>query len=118
MSARRAIYEALVEGRRLSELDAVELVDQHHDEVLREARAATKKPTLADHAAAADKLRKSPGRWRLVTTYKSTASARNVCRQVRTGELASYSPAGTFEAKFSPTGSGARMYVRFVGGAA
>ncbi|MCF3101488.1 hypothetical protein IPZ58_07830 [Streptomyces roseoverticillatus] len=119
MSARRVLFDALVAGRPVSELDAVQLLDDHGAEVLREVRRTRERKVQerphADHAAAARKLRQVPGKWRVVAVYMALQTAQDVCWKVRTAALASYAPAGAFEAKASLTKTGTRLYVRYVG---
>jgi predicted alpha/beta superfamily hydrolase len=65
-------------------------------------------------AEIAEELRGRPGEWALVSDDISHQAAHNI----RAGRLASFRPAGSFEATMrdihQPTGRG-RMYVRFVG---
>ncbi|MFC5144233.1 hypothetical protein [Streptomyces aureoversilis] len=119
MSARRVLFDALVAGAPVSELDAAQLLADHSDEVLRELRKAQARKVQqrphANHVTAARKLRQAPGKWRVVALYKDMPAAQGICSKVRTAELTSYAPAGAFEAKASVTKAGCRVYVRYVG---
>lgn len=54
---------------------------------------------LVNHIAAADGLREMPGLWLPVGRYASLSSAEDMARQVQSGRLMAYAPAGSFTAR-------------------
>lgn len=68
----------------------------------------------ASHVETAAKARKLPGVWLLVGRYRSRYNAQGIARQVEIGELRSYLPAGSFEARIDPLGDETGVWIRFV----
>jgi len=70
----------------------------------------------------AAQLRKHPGVWMPVGTYRSSHSADSTVHNVVTGSLrgdrgpSKYQPAGAFEARTEPTEDEFRVVARFTGG--
>jgi hypothetical protein len=72
------------------------------------------------HARIARELKENPNVWGVVQRPASTTRAASAAQAIRTGKLAAYAPAGTFEAvaRTVDTGDGIehRVYARYVGG--
>ncbi|MFF2094792.1 hypothetical protein [Streptomyces sp. NPDC058202] len=66
----------------------------------------------ADHQLAAQQARELPGQWVLVGSYGSTASAVGAASHVRSGRIAAYQPAGSFEARTELTDDGTDLHAR------
>jgi hypothetical protein len=64
-----------------------------------------------DHAAIAAELRKAPGKWARVMTGATEPSASHI----KTGRIAAYRPAGSFEATSRKNGDKSDIYARYVG---
>lgn len=68
----------------------------------------------ADNAARA--LRARPGDWALIAERPTIGPASNLAYRIRTGKLAAFRPATSFEAQARSTGErGAGVWARFVG---
>jgi len=74
----------------------------------------------ADHAKSAWAARTEPGTWVTVNDYRSSLTARDVARRIRTGYPigdatygSPYQPAGAFETRLEMTDEGLRLQVRF-----
>lgn len=67
-----------------------------------------------DHQHAAQQARDLPGQWVLVGTYPSTASAVGAASHVRSGRIAAYQPAGSFEARTELTDDGTDLHARLL----
>ncbi|WP_367139777.1 MULTISPECIES: hypothetical protein [Streptomyces] len=120
MSARRAIFEALVAGG-MNPVDAAELLNAVRDEALREDTADRQAdqrqhgPSRVSHLWVAAQARLKPGEWLSAGTYRR-ATAASLPSQVRRAVLTSYRPAGSFEARIERAGGAhAVLQVRFVG---
>lgn len=72
----------------------------------------------ADHQLAAQQARELPGQWVLVGSYGSTASAMGAASHVRSGRIAVYQPAGSFDARTELTDDGTDVHARFLAGQA
>lgn len=60
-------------------------------------------------------LRKHPGQWAIIHCANTRAAAYAMAHQIRHGVLASYRPAGAFEALGRTVDGEYRVYARFVG---
>lgn len=70
---------------------------------------------LVNHLAAADGLREMPGLWLPVGQYASAYSAEDMARQVKTGRLMAYAPAGSFDARVEYVDGEATLVVAYLG---
>ncbi|MCX5205083.1 hypothetical protein OG897_26960 [Streptomyces sp. NBC_00237] len=65
---------------------------------------------------AAEALRERPGAWAHIDTHETINRAANQSHRIRTGKLAAFRPAGTFEAKAHSTREGtAEVWARYTG---
>jgi hypothetical protein len=68
----------------------------------------------AYHTAQA--LRERPGEWAHIDSHPNLNRATNQGHRIRTGKIAAFRPAGTFEAQPRSTGDGtADVYARYIG---
>ncbi|WP_128803676.1 MULTISPECIES: hypothetical protein [unclassified Streptomyces] len=69
----------------------------------------------SDHQHAAQQAQEMPGLWVMAGTYPSSATAKHMANQVRSGErLPAYRPRGAFEARTELTQEGADLWVRYM----
>lgn len=69
----------------------------------------------ADHEAAAQMARRSPGEWVLATTYPAAGTAQNMAQKVQAGTVGAYGD-GVWQARTRPAAdSTTALYVRYVG---
>lgn len=67
------------------------------------------------HLEAAAALRERPGEWAVIKTTPTSQAARSAATHIRTGLLAAYRPARSFEATSRTVEGEHRVYARFVG---
>ena len=72
--------------------------------------------TYTDHVKIAARLRGEPNIWSLAVTCSTAATASHVAYYMRSGKrLASYRPAGSFEAEFRTVDGEFQVYARYIG---
>lgn len=69
-----------------------------------------------DHAEITERLRLRRGHWARIDKGYTYQSAKNMAARIRCGQMASYRPAGAYDAKVRKVGEGFYLFVRYLGG--